>query len=128
MTPDVIAVLLAGAGIIAAIQWWFFLAGRKARAATSDARGVQEVTIAVEGGYEPSTVRVRAGQPVRLVFDRRERSSCSEEIVMPAFGVRRFLPAFEKTAIELTPSEPGTFDFTCGMSMLRGRLVVEAAS
>jgi plastocyanin domain-containing protein len=62
---------------------------------------------------------------VRLVFDRQETSSCSEEVVFPAFGVRKFLPAHEKTALDITPPVPGTYDFTCGMGMLHGRLIAE---
>ncbi len=62
---------------------------------------------------------------MRLVFDRREDSSCSEEVVIPDFGIRRFLPAHEKTTVELTPESAGRYPFTCGMSMLRGTLVVE---
>jgi plastocyanin domain-containing protein len=46
--------------------------------------------------------------------------------VLPAFGLRRFLPAFKKTVVELTPNEPGTFEMTCGMSMLHGKVIVEA--
>ena len=46
--------------------------------------------------------------------------------MLPEFGIRRFLPAHEKTAVEFTPARAGSFDFTCGMSMLRGRLTVEA--
>jgi plastocyanin domain-containing protein len=45
--------------------------------------------------------------------------------VLPDFGIRRFLPAFQKTTVELTPDREGSFEFTCGMSMLRGRLVVQ---
>jgi plastocyanin domain-containing protein len=62
---------------------------------------------------------------VRLVFDRQETSSCSEEVVIPDFGIRRFLPAHQKTAVEIDPREAGTFEFTCGMGMLRGKLIVE---
>ena len=47
--------------------------------------------------------------------------------MFPDFGIRRFLPAHQKTAVELTPTAPGTFEFTCGMSMLRGTLVVEGS-
>ena len=79
----------------------------------------------VQGGYEPRTVRVQAGRPVRLVFDRQETSSCSEEVVFGDFGIRKFLPAFQKTAVEFTPDKPGTYEFTCGMSMLRGKVVAE---
>lgn len=117
-------VVLAGLATIAWVNWYFFFAERKAVAA--EARGgLQEVEIAVRGGYDPGVVRLKRGVPARLVFDRQETSSCSEEIVIPAFGVKRFLPAFKKTAVEITPRESGTFDITCGMSMLHGKLVVE---
>jgi plastocyanin domain-containing protein len=114
-----------GAAAIAWINWYFFLAERRTVRATAGAGGVQEVRIAVHGGYEPAAVRVERGRPVRLVFDRQETSSCSEEIVIGDFGVRKFLPPFQKTVIELTPATPGRFDFQCGMGMLHGTLVVE---
>jgi Cu+-exporting ATPase len=74
----------------------------------------------------PPKVKVKRGVPVRLIFDRRETSSCSEEVVIPDFGIRKFLPAFQKTPVELTPEKAGAFDITCGMSMLHGKLIVEA--
>jgi plastocyanin domain-containing protein len=120
------AVVVLGAAAIAWVNWYFFAAHGPAAAASAGEGGVQQVTIAVRGGYEPGTVRVRAGSPVRLLFDRRETSGCSEEVVLPAFGIRRFLPAFQTTAVELTPQAAGTYEFTCGMGMLRGRIVVEA--
>ena len=117
--------VLGGVAAIGIVNWWFFFAGREVATANVTRSGVEEVTIVVHGGYEPSRVRVHAGQRVRLVFDRQERASCSEEVVFPDFNVRRFLPAFQKTTIELRPEERGSFEFTCGMSMLRGTLVVE---
>ena len=87
--------------------------------------GAQEVVVRVAGGYSPATVRAQVGRPLRLVFDRQETSSCSEEVVIPAFGVRRFLPAHERTTVEVTPATPGRYEFACGMGMLRGTLVVE---
>jgi plastocyanin domain-containing protein len=118
-------VVLAGLAGIAWVNWYFFLSHGPAAQAAAGAGGVQEMTIAVQGGYSPAQVRVKKGAPVRLVFDRQETSGCSEEVVIPEFGVRRFLPAFQKTAVEITPTRAGTFDFTCGMSMLRGKLTVE---
>jgi plastocyanin domain-containing protein len=127
---------LAVAGGVAAIAWinWYFFLARPATAeATAVATGpagaaggaVPEVAITVDGGYAPATVRVRAGAPVRLVFDRRDTGGCSEEVVFPDFGIRKFLPTGQKTAIELTPPTAGKYVFTCGMSMLRGTLVAE---
>ena len=117
-------VLFAGLAAIGWVNWYFFFAQRTAVAATA-AGGLQEVQIAVKGGYDPGVVRLKRGMPARLVFDRQETSSCSEEIVIPEFGVKRFLPAFKKTPVEITPAKAGTFDITCGMSMLHGKLVVE---
>ena len=118
-------VVLGGLAAIAWVNWYFFLAGGSVATAAAAAGGTQEVTIGVRGGYEPSQVRVKAGAPVRLVFDRQETSGCSEEVVIPEFGIRKFLPAFKKTAVEITPRQAGSYEFTCGMGMLRGRLIVE---
>ena len=110
---------------LAWINWYFFLGKRVAAVVVTGAGGGREITVAVQGGYDPSTIKVRRGEPVRIVFDRQETSGCSEEVVFPDFGIKRFLPAFEKTQIVLTPEKAGSFDFTCGMSMLRGKLIVE---
>jgi plastocyanin domain-containing protein len=118
-------VIAGGLAAIALVNWYFFLAGRMPATAAALSGGLQEVTITVRGGYDPAAVRVQKGKPVRLVFDRQETSGCSEEVVFGDFGVRRFLPPFEKTTVELTPAEAGSYEFTCGMGMLRGRLVVE---
>jgi plastocyanin domain-containing protein len=117
-------VVAGGLVALAWVNWYFFFAGGKAATAAASG-GVQEVVIGVRGGYEPARVRVRKGVPVRLVFDRQESSGCSEEVVIPDFGIRRFLPAFRKTAVELTPERAGSYDFTCGMGMLRGKLIVD---
>lgn len=125
MSPSDWIVILLGIAAVAWVNWYFFLARRPAATATVGAGGAQEVTITVQGGYAPAEVKVKRGAPVRLVFDRQETSGCSEEVVIPDFGIRKYLPAFQKTAIELTPEKAGVFDFTCGMSMLHGKLIVE---
>ena len=79
----------------------------------------------MKGGYDPGVVRLKRGVPARLVFNRQETSPCSEEIVFPAFGIRKFLPPDRPTAIDVTPPAPGRYEFTCGMSMLHGAVVAE---
>lgn len=125
MTGIELVVLLAGVTAIALVNWYFFVAGRAPTAATHSVTGPDEVTITVQGGYEPALVRVRSGRPVRLIFDRQETSGCSEEIVIPDFGIRRFLPAFQRTTVEITPERAGKFPFTCGMSMMHGTIIAE---
>jgi plastocyanin domain-containing protein len=124
MNPSEWLVVAAGVAAIGALNWWFFLAEGGVAVAAAKA-GVQEVRVEVRGGYSPSTIRAKSGQKLRLVFDRQETNPCSEEVVFPDFGVRRFLPAFKQTTVEIEPAAPGSYEFTCGMSMLRGRVVVE---
>ena len=124
MAADWIA-LAAGVGVIAWVNWYFFLADRGAASAVVTGSGTQEVTVTVKGGYQPATIHVRHGAPVRLVFDRQENSSCSEEIVLGDFGIRQRLPAFRKTTVEFTPEKAGTYHFSCGMSMMHGTVVAE---
>lgn len=119
-------VIVVGLAAIGLVNWYFFFAPHAAAAAVSTTAGIAEVRIAVRGGYDPATVRVKAGAPVRLVFDRQETSGCSEEVVFPAFGIRKFLPTGQPTSIEITPPAPGRYEFMCGMSMLRGAVVAEA--
>ena len=112
---------------VAAIVWvlWYFLLSHRPAMASRLVRGVQEIAVTVKGGYSPDTILVQAGKPVRLQFYRDETADCSERVVFEHFGIDRRLPAFETTTIEFTPSEPGEYPFRCGMSMLKGLLVVE---
>jgi plastocyanin domain-containing protein len=120
-------VIFAAAAAIGWVNWYFFVAGhRAASVTTASPNAPAEVRITVRGGYDPATIRVAAGKPVRLVFDRQESSSCSEEVVFPAFGIRKFLPEGKLTTIEITPPAPGRYEFMCGMSMLRGAIVADA--
>ncbi|GAA3992100.1 cupredoxin domain-containing protein [Hymenobacter antarcticus] len=123
-TPEII-VTVAGLGLSAFVLWYFFFSARQTASAVSSSGGVQEVSITVKGGYSPDVIEVERGKPVQLSFYRDEENSCSEELLMPDFNIRRDLPAFKTTLVELLPQEAGKFDFTCGMGMLRGSLVVK---
>lgn len=124
MDASEIFVMIGGTAAIIFVLWYFFGA-RKSIAAASNARGTQEINITVKGGYSPDRIVVRAGLPVRLNFYRDETASCSEQIILGDFGIARDLPAFKTTSVEFTPQQPGEFTFTCGMSMLRGKLIVQ---
>ena len=91
--------------------------------ATTGAGGAQEAFIVVKGGYSPDTIRVEAGKPVKLVFNRQEADPCSEKVVFDAFGVSVDLPQGESIPVEFTPDEPGEYEFACQMGMLRGKVV-----
>ncbi len=119
------AVTVGGLGLIGLELWWFLLSKPKSRKAATQG-GIQEVTVTVDGGYEPSQIVVQAGQPVRLNFDRKDPSSCLEEVHFPDFRIAQELPLNQVTSIEFTPDKPGRYEFACGMNMFRG--VVEVQS
>jgi plastocyanin domain-containing protein len=114
-----IIVTVGGLGLIGLELWWFLLSKPKSAKATTQG-GIQEITVTVDGGYEPSQIVVRAGQKVRLNFDRQDASSCLEEVRFPDFHIAQTLPLNQVTPIEFTPEKAGKYEFTCGMNMFRG--------
>jgi plastocyanin domain-containing protein len=113
------AVTAGGLGLIGLELWWFLFSKPKSRRVKTQG-GVQEVTVIVDGGYEPSQIVVRAGQLVRLNFDRKDPSSCLGEVRFPDFHIAQNLLLDRVTPIEFTPDKPGKYEFTCGMNMFRG--------
>lgn len=125
MNPTDIAVIAADVALAGGLGWWFFGPKKTAEAVVSG--GVQEVAVTVRGGYSPNRIRVRAGLPVRVTFDRQESGDCTSKVVFPDFGATADLPAFGKASLDLAPAEPGEYGFACGMNMIHGVMLVEAA-
>jgi len=124
MDTTEIIVIFVGFALILFVLWYFF-GERESVAAQTTASGVQEIKITVKGGYSPDVIVVKEGVPVRLDFYRDETASCSEQVIFGDFRIARDLPAFKTTPVEFTPDKTGEFTFTCGMNMMRGKLIVE---
>lgn len=77
-----------------------------------------------EKGFQPDTIKLKRGIPARVTFVRKVEETCATEVVIPEFNVKRDLPFKEPVVVEFTPSKRGVFSFTCGMNMLRGKMVV----
>jgi len=86
----------------------------------------QEVTIKVQGGYDPNTIEVKKGLPLRITFERKSTNGCDKQIVFPSLGIAKDLPDDGSLTLDIPiPDAAGqTIDFTCGMSMLFGKIVV----
>ncbi|MDR2986089.1 MAG: heavy metal translocating P-type ATPase [Nocardiopsaceae bacterium] len=121
---DIVVVPAAIAALTA--LGWFFFGPRKAKVAELRG-GVQRATVTVKGGYSPEVLRVREGVPLELTFDRQETGDCTSRVVFPDFQVSASLPAYQLTTVRIDPAEAGEFGFACGMNMIHGSLVVEAA-
>ena len=118
MQIDNIIVTVAGIGIIGFIYWFFLMKKEKAVV------GGDVVDIKVDGGYSPDTISVAKGKKTTLRFTRKDPSSCLEEVVIPEFKVRKFLPLNQAVSIELSPEKAGEYEFVCGMNMFHGKLIV----
>jgi plastocyanin domain-containing protein len=123
MDPGQLAVTVAGLALVAAVNMFFF-APRRGAAATLAAGAPQEIRIRVRDGYDPSSIEVLAGRPVRLVFHREEVEGCSDSVLLPEWNIVRKLPARADTVVEFIPERRGAYEFTCGMHMLRGKILV----
>jgi plastocyanin domain-containing protein len=117
-------VVVAGSLVLIGLVLWYFFGERERVAAEMTGEGAQQVAITVKGGYSPDVIVVKQGIPVKIDFYRDETESCSEKVIFGDFGIARDLPAFRTTSVEFTPDKPGEFVFTCGMNMLRGKLIV----
>jgi Cu+-exporting ATPase len=133
-TADRIAAIVLGVAFLVFL-YIFFFRGRRREARTAiqpppagGGEAEQEATIVVSGGYDPDVVIAKKGVPLTLVFDRRESNPCSDEVVIPEFGIRQPLAANAQTRIRVVPVRAGEFPFACGMNMLHGLLRVEDAT
>jgi plastocyanin domain-containing protein len=87
--------------------------------------GVRVVEMAVtENGFEPSKVKVKKGEKVRLVVTRKTKSTCATEILVPEHGINQELPLDKAVTVELTPKKSGEIRYACGMGHVFGILFV----
>ncbi|HEU4388928.1 MAG TPA: cupredoxin domain-containing protein [Blastocatellia bacterium] len=87
---------------------------------------VQSATVILTAnGYEPASLNLKVNVAARITFVRKAEKTCGTELAVPEFDINRPLPLNQPVVVELTPRKTGEFAFTCGMGMLRGKLVVQ---
>lgn len=87
---------------------------------------VQKFTVKItERGFEPVSLTLRRGVQARITFVRNTDRTCATEVLIRDFGIKRDLPLNQPVVVTLTPNKKGEFDFTCGMNMMRGKLIVQ---
>ncbi len=119
MSPDKIIIIVIGIlGII--FTYWFFLMRKE-----EELRVEGEVDITVEGGYKPEVISIPLNKPTKINFLRKDSSSCLEDVVLSDFKIKKYLPLNKKVSIELTPQKSGEFNFSCGMNMFHGKVIVK---
>jgi plastocyanin domain-containing protein len=80
-----------------------------------------------EGGYGPPVATITAGIPTRWIVDSRSQYSCAAYLVVPGLGIEKVLAPGDNI-IDLPPMEAGSLEYTCGMGMFWGMLLIEEPS
>ena len=90
------------------------------------AKREQRIVITVtDNGFEPASVHLKAGRPVRLVVTRTVERTCVTDIVVAAYGIKKPLPLNKPVEVRFTPRKLGTIRYACAMDMIAGSLIVE---
>lgn len=118
MTIDKLLVIFGGISLMGFIYWFFF--GKREDVILSG----KTIDIIVDGGYKPSIIKIPKDQETTISILRKDKNSCLEEIIIPDFRIKEYLPLNERIEIKIIPKEKGEFPFHCGMNMFHGKIVV----
>ncbi|USN45394.1 MAG: cupredoxin domain-containing protein [Candidatus Woesearchaeota archaeon] len=100
------------------------ITGKSVAQSAGNSAAYQEVTLSFENyRYKVSPETLTVGVPVKMTVDLTSVSGCMRDVVIPAFGVRKYVRAGD-TVIEFTPNKAGTFPIICSMNMGRGSFEV----
>ena len=83
-----------------------------------------ELTVTKEG-FIPAEVKVRKGEPIKLVITRKVERTCATEVVLEGTGIKKDLPLDKPVEIEFTPGRTGQIKYACAMGMIGGVLLIE---
>ncbi len=106
---------------MAAVVWWFWLAGKRKAVAASD--GVIDIHV-VDGVYKPDRVTIPTGKTTIFRFLRDDPTACAEVVTFDGLSVSRELPLNKAVELAIRYDEPGEYTFACQMGMYRGHVLV----
>lgn len=131
MTSIEIFVLIVSLIAIVFILYYFF-GPKNDTEIGAITKGKQTATVVVDGAFIPSEIRLKAGLPAEIFFDRRDSGECTDWVIFDHFPnqgnkeVKSYLAQGQKTSLRFTPLQTGTYGFSCGMSMNHGKLIIES--
>lgn len=85
----------------------------------------QTATVVINNGYTPSVIEVKKGKPVELTFTGGKNIGCGNTVVFKTLKLSRECATGKSVTLKFTPTKMGEIPFTCGMGMLKGKVVVK---
>ena len=104
------------------------VSGASALAKGKEQKKAQEQVVTMEvttQGFVPAQVKVKVGQPVKLVVTRKTDVTCAKDIVIKDYGINKPLPLNQPVEITFTPIKAGKLRYACAMDMIAGVIIVE---
>ncbi len=98
--------------------------GKSEKTAEAKAPQVIEISVTKEG-FLPKEVKVKVGQPVKLLVTRKIDKTCAKQIVIKDYNINEPLPLDKTVTVAFTPSKAGPTRFACSMDMIAGVIVAE---
>ena len=84
---------------------------------------IQKVILSMKNyNYYPNTVYVKVGKPVSISLDNSVKG-CYRTVVIGELGLKKTFRSSTDT-LDFTPKEKGTYEFSCGMRMGVGKIIV----
>ncbi|GEO69320.1 cupredoxin domain-containing protein [Levilactobacillus acidifarinae] len=85
----------------------------------------QKETVIVEGSYAPTMVEFKQGVPAELTFLRLNNQGCLDKVHSDALMFNLDLPINAPQTVTIPTDQAGVFDFSCGMDMVHGKVVID---
>ncbi|MHA8110156.1 cupredoxin domain-containing protein [Lactobacillaceae bacterium Melli_B4] len=85
----------------------------------------QVVTVTVDGGYQPNVVNFKQGVPAEIKFVRNSDQGCLGTVQSKDLGFKAALPLNEAQTFTVNTDQAGEYEFSCGMDMVKGKVVVQ---
>lgn len=93
--------------------------------ATSAYATPQTLAVTVtEKGFEPSTLKVQAGDDVTLKVTRKTDETCATTLQIPDLKIKQALPLNQTVVIKLGTLSKGSLKFGCTMDMMESAVLV----
>lgn len=88
-------------------------------------KNLQEVTVTIDGGYKPDVVILKQGRPAKINLIRKSDRGCLGAVQSKDLNFSKELPLNQTVTVDVPTDQAGTYDFSCGMQMVHGKVEVK---
>lgn len=102
---------------------------KKAEPAKAEAKKAEPRKVEInvtDNGFEPTPIKVKRGEPLKLVVTRKTDATCANRLVLDEGKIDAELPLNKPVELAFTPTKAGQIKYGCQMGkMIAGVLIVE---